>query len=191
VRDSDKVVDEVSYLKSIKLLPRVIQIDNSNISRAAQLCAKTNQYNLRTARHTESAIESLLAEDAKNGFLVHLTDIYGDHGIVGMVLIRNVITDYCFLDTFLMSCRVLGRHLDAWMLKQAVEMALSKGAKYLVAEFKETAKNKIAKSFLSQHGFKSCNIDKIDLPGDFQLIGENLFILNLDSIRIPYMEIYE
>jgi FkbH-like protein len=137
-----------------------------------------------------SDIESLLAQNPEHGFLVHLNDVYGDHGIVGMVLIRKLNEDIYFLDTFLMSCRVLGRHLDAWMLSKAFEVVKASGGRYLMAEFIDTARNKIAKPFLSEHGFEKYRSDLINGPISIGSADGELFIIQLSNLRIPFMEIY-
>ena len=155
-----KVIDEDSYLKSIKLKAKKIKINSSTISRAVQMTQKTNQFNLRTARYTQKDIEKLQKNKKNIIFLVNLEDVYGDHGIVGLIIGKHLNKESIFLDTFLISCRVLGRNLESWMLRELKRSA--KKFKYLdiYAEYIKTKKNVIAKEVLTKHSFKKISKNK-------------------------------
>ena len=105
--------DEGNYLKSIKLNATRIKINQSNISRAVQMTQKTNQFNLRTARYTQSEIERINKNKKNIAFLVNLKDIYGEHGITAILIAKNIDNKSIFIDTCLMSCRILGRNLES------------------------------------------------------------------------------
>ena len=96
------------YLKSIKLLPKRVKIDSTNILRAEQLTNKTNQFNLTTKRYSQEEILSVVKINTNLSFMVQLNDIYGDHGIVGLIILKELEKKYLLIDTFLMSCRVFG-----------------------------------------------------------------------------------
>ena len=148
VKDKNFKTDEKKYLKSIKLKPKIFHLNKSNISRAAQLCSKTNQFNLRTIRYTE---KDLMIRSNKNkdfNFLIGLTDIYGDHGIVGLVCLKKIDQNYIFLDNFLMSCRILGRHLESWIIMKILQILRKKRHKFLIGEFIPTKKNQVVQDFL-------------------------------------------
>jgi FkbH-like protein len=87
-------------------------------------------------------------------FLVSLVDNYGDHGIIGLVCARSISQEALFLDTFLMSCRVLGRHLESWMLHQLIQRASLLGYKYLVGEYIPSERNAMVSEFLVKHNFR-------------------------------------
>ena len=82
---SDKQVskNELEYLKSIKLKPKIIEIDKNNISRAQQLCEKTNQFNTTLKRYSQSEIKKIKEKNYIK--LITLNDLYGDHGIIGLI----------------------------------------------------------------------------------------------------------
>ena len=103
--------DVKSYLKSINLSPSVVELNDFNISRAEQLCSKTNQFNISTKRYTSLELQRLQTEKKGFIFLVGLEDTFGDHGLVGLVIVKFLSNNVAFLDTFLLSCRILGRHL--------------------------------------------------------------------------------
>ena len=86
-------------------------------------------------------------------FLVSLKDNYGDHGIVALVCLEQLSEKSIFIDTFLVSCRVLGRHLESWILSEILKRMLKYELRYLIAEFIETEKNAVAKNFLNNYGF--------------------------------------
>jgi FkbH-like protein len=185
--------DIKAYLSSLNLLPVLLPISNTNIARAEQLCQKTNQFNLSVKRHSASGLLIMDKDPNYNIFLVNFSDLYGDHGIIALVCLSNVIKDFVYLDTFLMSCRILGRHLEAWILNQVKEYALDQGKKMIVADFYDTGKNKIAKDFLKIYGFKkvtessttALSIKKANLS--FKGRG---YFLQLTGNEIPNIDIY-
>ena len=195
VRDKSTIQDETSYLRSINLNPKALEIDDGTVSRAAQLCAKTNQYNLRTIRHSEADLLKLIEGNEELCFLVGLSDTYGDHGIVGLVCLKPLNSDLLFLDTFLMSCRVLGRHLEAWMLNEAILRMRKFGYKYLIGQCIPTQKNTIAQNFLPIHGFTSMLDFKLEQSHKNEVkkipLWEDLYIAKESNLKIPYLDIYK
>jgi FkbH-like protein len=201
VRDKTTELDEIAYLKSIQLKPLAEGISDANISRAVQLCAKTNQFNLRTIRHNADELVTLSKDKVDFCYLTKLSDLYGDHGTVGLVCMRELNPDVLFLDTFLMSCRVLGRHLEVWMLQHALSIARRHGYQNLIAEFIPSKRNKVAEGFLDEIGFT--RINKVD-----QLVSKSteawsemyiqsissvsrLYVMPTQTMHLPYKEIYE
>ena len=128
-------------------------------------------------------------------FMVNLKDNYGDHGIVGLVGLKFATKDICLIDTFLMSCRILGRHLEAWMLNEIVISAKQRGSKTLFVDFIESAKNVIAKDFLVNYGFKLIEDDnfalKLSKENPSRILEGELYQLSLNDTFIPNIEIYE
>ena len=123
-QDKHSSRDEINYLKSIKIKPRIIKIDKSTINRTVQMCQKTNQFNLRTKKYD---LKDILRLNDKNiSFLVKLKDSYGDHGIVSFVSLKVENDKFIFIDTFLMSCRILGRYLEFWILNEIKKIAIKK-----------------------------------------------------------------
>ena len=112
-----EVSDDSTFLKSIDVKPRCLSLNEATITRAVQLCAKTNQFNLRLIRYNEADLLSIIENPRSMAFMFEL-DKFGDHGIVGLVIASQQSKNKLFLDTFLMSCRILGRHLEAWGLEE-------------------------------------------------------------------------
>lgn len=187
--------NRISYLKSIGLKPEIQRIGSSNIGRAAQLCAKTNQFNLRTVRHTEKQLEDLSKANPELNFLVSLADNYGNHGIIGLVCSKPLDGKYLFLDTFLMSCRVLGRHLESWMLYQLTTRAKIHGYDYLVGQHIPSERNQMVAQFLQQHAFTESDLmtDKLKVTEEAKALISTAPVLYFDLHQndVPNLDIFE
>lgn len=130
------------YLTSLDIRIEANVNDISHIGRIAQLTNKTNQFNLTTRRYTESDIALLMRTAAVYDFRV--IDRFGDMGIVGVVIIKDD-----EVDTFLMSCRALGRRIESAILGFVV----ARSGKKLRASYHSTAKNGMVASFYDDNGF--------------------------------------
>jgi FkbH-like protein len=122
------------------------------LSRAVQLLAKTNQFNLTTRRRSAAEIEEFASAAGGQALVVRVRDRFGDAGVVGLALARNV-GDSCFIDSLLLSCRVIGRGIETALLVHLGEYAMRSGAKTLVGEFIATKKNAPCATFYPDHGF--------------------------------------
>ena len=186
--------NEINYLKSIKIKPKIIKIDKSTINRTVQLCQKTNQFNLRTKIYNTNDINKLNKKDIC--FLVHLKDNYGNHGIISFICLKIVENKFLFIDTFLISCRILGRHLESWILNEIKKLAIRKKINFVLAEYIPTKRNQVAKDFILKNNFKKISKKKVNNYNIFfkKLINENsnseFYSLTRDTV-IPNLEIYE
>ena len=189
IKESTAVIDEHSYLKSIDLRASRFGLDESNISRAVQLCSKTNQFNLRTIRHNSEDLYSISKKNKDFCFLSRLSDKYGDHGIVGLVCLTEMNPEIMFLDTFLLSCRILGRHFETWMLYQSLITAKKNNYKYLAGEFIDSGRNSVAKNFFSEHGFQLIKNLKDNFI--YNKINNNFYIIPTSHTNFPFLDIYE
>jgi FkbH-like protein len=138
------------FLRSLDLVLTVGCVDETTLPRVAQLLGKTNQFNLTTRRHDEAAIRDMSAQGT--GLWVRVRDRFGDAGLVGVV-IAVPDGDAWRVDTFLMSCRVIGRKVETVMLALLERVAALRGVPALTAEFIPTKKNQPAEKFLPEHGF--------------------------------------
>ena len=183
-----------SYLTSLNLSPKIITINESNLARAEQLCMKTNQFNVRTKRHSGADLQKIKMNNKNFIFLVRLNDDYGDHGIVSLICLKSINKDFVFLDTFLMSCRILGRHLEAWILSEIVRRIKKINARYLIAEFIYTKQNSIALNFLNDYGFIKIEKDNMimnEINSKIQEITGTMYYLDTEKLNIPNLEIYK
>ena len=171
--------DEVQYLKSINISVKVHEINKNNIVRAEQLCNKTNQFNLNLKRLNQKEIIKLTKNKNYDLKMLSLKDDYGDHGLIAIYGI-NFQKDQFKIDLFAMSCRVLGRYLENWILNKIKDYAKIKKKNFIHADFVKGPRNNIFKQFLLNNGFS--NIRK---KNETEVYKMN--ILN----KIKYLEIYE
>lgn len=135
------------FLRALKLEVRISPATAEQAPRIAQLTQRTNQMNASTARRTESEIRALMANPAWHCFAVQVCDRFGDYGLVGVILCRTE-ADTLTADTFLLSCRALGRGVEHRMLAHLGKVALARGLQKVDVPFRESAKNLPALSFL-------------------------------------------
>ena len=124
-----------------------------NVARLAQLTQKTNQFNLTTRRYDESQVVSFM--DADDWLVVDfsLADVYGDSGIVGLALARVLPGGEAELDTFLMSCRVIGRCAEDAFMLGLLQQLQARGVRRVLARYLPTPKNVLVKDLLPRLGF--------------------------------------
>ena len=152
----NKSLNELSFLKKIELQAQLVPFGDSNCLRATQLCQKTNQFNLTTRRYTAECLQRFASENPLFCSLVKLKDKFGNHGLVGLFCLHNLNDSDLYIDTFLISCRILGRQLEFWMMSQIIEVAIANDFTRLVAEYIPSAKNNVAEKFLEDCGFLKC-----------------------------------
>lgn len=141
------------FYRSLAMEAEVAEADSSSLARIAQLTQKTNQFNLTTRRYSEQEIIDLSRNPHSRVYFLKSRDRFGDNGIVG-VAISKIDGATCEIDTFLMSCRVIGRTLEKAMLSQIAQDARAAGTRNLQGWFIPTAKNQPAKDFYSSSGFE-------------------------------------
>jgi FkbH-like protein len=155
----------------------IAAVTSATLARVAQLMQKTNQFNLTTRRYTEQQIAEIAARPGWHIFCLRLRDRYGDHGLVG-VAITQAVAESCEIDTFLLSCRVIGRTVETAFLSHLAEHARVLGLKFMRGNFIPTRRNAPAKHFYEQNGFtlESSNGD------------ESRWVLDLQKVRIACPE---
>lgn len=137
--------DIAGYLKSLEMRLEWRPFDRINCQRIVQLINKTNQFNLTTRRYSEAEIGAMISAKEIITLQFRLTDRFGDNGTIGAIIARWLYqpSDALFIDTWLMSCRVLGRQVEEGMLNVLAAVAKSDGADCLVGEFRPNSKNSI------------------------------------------------
>ena len=142
------------YLKKLNVKIHVKEANEFSIPRISQLTLKTNQFNLTTKRYQEKDIKTFSNDKNKLVISASVEDKFGDNGITGAVIIQKLSSQEWLIDTFLLSCRIMGREIENSILNFIVEEAKNGNVKKLIAEYIPTKKNKPAESFLSDYGFK-------------------------------------
>ncbi|MEZ5401929.1 MAG: HAD-IIIC family phosphatase [Bryobacteraceae bacterium] len=142
------------FYRSLDQRVTVAAAGGANIARIAQLTQKTNQFNLTTRRYSEAEVAAMAAGGDHAVLGVTVTDRFGDNGLVGVCILRFADAT-AEIDSFLMSCRVIGRTVETAILAAAAEVAAGRGAEVLEGWFLPTKKNAPSKDFYSQHGFEA------------------------------------
>ena len=122
-----------------------------NLDRIVQLIQKTNQFNLTTRRHEKAYLLERVDSGAEL-WAFRARDVHGDQGLIAVVLLEFAAAD-CLVDTFLMSCRVIGRTLESAILHFCERRAAERRARRMVGEYLPTPRNSPCQDFYSAHGF--------------------------------------
>lgn len=146
--------DGGDYLSRLQMKMRIGVDPLPHLARLSQLTKKTNQFNLTTRRYDEQQVRAFI-DDADTLVLdFSLADTFGDSGIVGLAIWRQQGTR-AELDSFLMSCRVIGRMAESAFLEAGLRLLAARGVGELVADYLPTAKNDLVRDFLPRHGFSA------------------------------------
>lgn len=140
------------YLTSLETKVEIGCNTSSQIARVAQLTQKTNQFNLTTRRYSESEVKERMQSSAWRVFWCACCDRFADEGVIGAALVKIKGREW-LLDTFLMSCRVLGRGVEKAFLSVICDQAQCSGAKVMHGEFIRSAKNSQTENFFETCGF--------------------------------------
>ena len=182
-------IDKTIFLKNIQMSPTLQKIDKTNFNRAHQLILKTNQFNLRTIRHSSEKFKAILANNNSLSFILSLQDKFGDHGYVGLIIIQKENSNnYAWIDSLILSCRVIGRHLESWILNKLVAILKEERVEYLLGEYIQTSKNKPIENFLTNHNFikSEINIKNLNIP----FKNKSFYQLNINNQKIPHIEVF-
>lgn len=156
------------FLASLDQQARIELVSDATLARAAQLCQRTNQFNLTTKRYSVAELEAMRGDGRTELYTLSVSDRFGDSGITGLAILR-LGEDEAEIDTLLMSCRVLGRRLEDVLLAFLAERTQALGARFLVGQFEPTAKN--------------AQVADLYLAHRFEPAGAGLFRLDLQQHR--------
>ena len=154
------------YLKSLQMVATAHEFNEFEIPRISQLTQRSNQFNLRTIRYTEAEIEEILRNDKYLTLSFSLKDKFGDYGLISVVIMEKKDKETLFLDTWLMSCRVLKRGMEEFIINTIIETAKKKGFKKVVGEYIKTPKNAMVEKIYSNLGFKEVKKDLFEAEVD-------------------------
>ena len=152
----DRATDMEGYLKNLSMTLVASQIRPIDLPRAAQLINKSNQFNLTTRRYTEAELARLVSDPSILAMCFRLRDRFGDNGLISVILARpdgQWGENALLLDTWLMSCRVLGRQVEAAALDVVAKEAAVRGARSLIGEYRPTPRNGLVSEHYAKLGF--------------------------------------
>ena len=145
--------DLPAYLRGLEMELIVKPFDRIGLQRIVQLINKSNQFNLTTRRYTDEDVLAVMGDPEAFGLQLRLLDRFGDNGVIAIIIGRLQETKDLLIDTWLMSCRVLGRQVEPTTLNLIAEQAKKLGAKRVVGEYIPTKKNGMVKDHYARLGF--------------------------------------
>ncbi len=172
------------FLRTLDLNVKIQPVNDFDTPRVVQLIGKTNQFNLTTRRHTDADVRQFRESKDAIVYSMAVTDKFGDEGVVGVAIVKIKDNDW-WIDSLLMSCRVIGRSVETALLAKIVADARAAKAKRIIGEHFPTKKNPPAADFYEKHGF--------GMPAETENNGTS-WILNLDTdtVEVPdWIELHE
>jgi FkbH-like protein len=146
------------FVAGLQLQAHIGPVDAMALPRVLDLVHKTNQYNVTTRRYSAGQLAEMMVDPRYGVFCLRLADRFGDHGIVGAAIVRLQLPT-AVIDTFLLSCRVIGRTAETALLSYLARWAAVHGARELTGEFVPTGRNAPAEGLFRDHGFTSAGRD--------------------------------
>jgi FkbH-like protein len=148
----EQIGDHNDYLLSLGMTLSIAPFDSAGRKRIAQLISKSNQFNLTTRRYSEAEIAALQSRPDVFTVQARLADVFGDNGMISTVICRQ--TGQCWeVDSWIMSCRVLGRRVEETILQYLVEQARQREITAIIGRYIPTAKNGLVRHHFSRLGF--------------------------------------
>ena len=146
-----KAPDLETFVRSLEIRLVIERQNRAAIPRVSQLTQRTNQFNLTTKRYSPGDIERLMSGGIV--YTMSMEDRFSDYGIVGVAIVTDTDTDVWEIDSFMLSCRAFGRHIERELLATVLADAAAAGARVVRARYVATAKNGMSRDFFPGHGF--------------------------------------
>ena len=141
------------YLKNLNMIAEFAEFDNYHIPRIAQLTQRSNQFNLRTKRYTDQDIKKIRESNQYITRYFKLEDKFGEYGLIGIIILKKNDSNSVFIDTLIVSCRVLKRGIEEFIFNKIIELAASEGYNKIIGEYLPTPKNVLTKGIFKEFGF--------------------------------------
>ena len=157
--------DVEGYLAALSMVITFQPFDPIGRARVAQLINKSNQFNLTTRRYSEAEVAAAERDPDCFTLQVRLADAFGDNGMISVVICRRHGPDWD-IDTWLMSCRVLGRRVENMVLREIVANARARGVERLVGIYRPTERNAMVRDHYRKLGFAPASASEASGAGD-------------------------
>jgi len=157
------------FLKNLSMKLEISNINKFNFDRCVQLTNKVNQFNLTTRRYSKSELNLLIKSKKQISLVARLKDKFGDHGITALVISKQKKNKIWAIDTFLLSCRILGRKVEDFLLNEMLTKLKNKGIDFVEGIYIKTKKNSQCKNFF--------------IKNDFVGKKGNKYLLNLKNVK--------
>ncbi|AJM91297.1 HAD-IIIC family phosphatase [Nitrosopumilus piranensis] len=177
-KDQKKFSNLDEFLTSLQMKIKIKKADKFTIPRISQLIMKTNQFNLTTKRYFPEEVEKMV--NSKN-YLVKtfsVQDKFGDNGLTGLYIVNKEEPKKWKIDTFLMSCRIMGRNIERVMMSDLINEAIKERVENISGEYISTKKNEVTRDLYDKLGFSKLNENTYELKN----LKKN--IIDVDNIEI-------
>ena len=148
----ERIGNHDDYLRSLGMRLSIAPFDGPGCKRIAQLISKSNQFNLTTRRYSDAEITALQSDPDAITVQARLEDIFGDNGMISTVICRRD-GQRCDVDSWIMSCRVLGRRVEEAILGHLVAQVRLLGLTEIIGRYIPTARNELVRDHYSRLGF--------------------------------------
>lgn len=172
--------DIKDFIASLDIQINIEAVNEFNISRISQMTQKTNQFNLTTKRYSETDIKGFVDSDW-NIYCISVKDKFGDNGITGAIFFKGT-GDILQIDSFLLSCRILGKGIENAFLKYMLNYFKSNGYKKVISDYYPTQKNSQVIDFYEKNGF---------LLNQEDLLGNKSYELELENNKFEIEDYYQ
>lgn len=147
------------FLRDLQMRAKVARFDAANLPRIAQLIHKTNQFNLTGRRYSELELSELMARKNAIPLYLKLSDRFGDNGLVSAIVGMEQEPNTLVIDCWVMSCRVLHREAESFLLGRLIDECTARGIRYIKGTYRPTPKNALVKDLLTGLGFERLSGD--------------------------------
>ncbi len=171
-----QVTNLSEYLQNLQMQMTVNCFDNFHLPRIAQLINKSNQFHLTTTRYTEREIKSAQMDRSKYCRYFKLKDRFGDNGLISVVILEKQADETLFVDTWVMSCRVLSRGVEEFICNEIVSLGKQIGCKKIIGKYIPTKKNRLVSHLYERLHFEMIKEEK----------GTTFWVLKLDKNTPTY-----
>ncbi|HEX8280943.1 MAG TPA: hypothetical protein VF551_06180, partial [Chthoniobacterales bacterium] len=146
--------DLESFLESLEMQVTFEEVGPANLDRAVAMLGKTNQFNVTTRRHSRAQVQAMLDTPGSVALAVRLRDKFGEQGIIAILLAVRNGEAALRIDSFLVSCRALGRGVEDALWAEMLRRAHIQGAERIEAEYLPTQKNAIVSDLFERLGME-------------------------------------
>ena len=154
VKSRDNFTDLSDYMINLNMKSKVELLNSYNIPRVSQLSQRSNQFNLRTIRYDDNDLIQIMNSSDSYGLVFDLKDKFGDHGIISFLILKKTSIDEVFIENWAMSCRVLERGMENFIINYLLKFCKSHNIELITAEYIETSKNSLVKNLYEKLGFE-------------------------------------
>jgi FkbH-like protein len=154
----EKIGDHDDYLRSLQMTLTIAPFDAQGRKRIAQLIAKSNQFNLTSRRYGDAEVAGLETDPGCVTVQARLEDIFGDNGMISTVVCRRRDRNW-EVESWIMSCRVLGRRVEEAILQHLVKQARAARVIAIIGRYTPTSKNALVQDHFSKLGFQPMGQD--------------------------------